>query len=180
MDYFESIIKRLLEEDGYWVKQSFKVELTKAEKRAVGKHSIPRPEIDLLAYKPVSGELVVFEAKSFLDSPGVRYNDLDVAYEIPHGSYKLFTCTNYRNIVFKCLKEQLIAAGMIGDSVVMQLGLVAGHVYQNRSADIRALLTSKNMRFWSPEDIKKRLSALSKLKYENDPVIITTKLLLRN
>jgi hypothetical protein len=29
MDYFEGIIKTLLEHEGYWVRQSFKVNLTK-------------------------------------------------------------------------------------------------------------------------------------------------------
>jgi hypothetical protein len=52
MELFEGIIKTLLEHEGYWVRQSFKVNLTKEEKRAIGKHSIPRPEIDLLAFKP--------------------------------------------------------------------------------------------------------------------------------
>ena len=72
MDYFENVIKTLLEGEGYWVRQSFKVNLTKEEKREVGKYSIPRPEIDLLAYKPNENRLLAFEAKSFLDSPGVR------------------------------------------------------------------------------------------------------------
>lgn len=49
MDYFESIISTLLEAEGYWVRKSFKVNLTKDEKRQIGKHSIPRVEIDLLA-----------------------------------------------------------------------------------------------------------------------------------
>ena len=39
MDYFEGMIKTLLESDGYWVRQSFKVNLTKEEKRNIGKHS---------------------------------------------------------------------------------------------------------------------------------------------
>jgi len=51
MDHFESIIAMLLEAEGYWVRRSFKVNLTKAEKRKIGKPSIPRPEIDLLAFK---------------------------------------------------------------------------------------------------------------------------------
>ena len=41
MDHFESIISTLLEADHYWVRRSFKVTVTKEEKRQVGKHSIP-------------------------------------------------------------------------------------------------------------------------------------------
>ena len=72
MDHFESIIKTLLEAEGYWVRQSFKVNLTKEEKRQIGKPSIPRPEIDLLALHFARNEVLAFEAKSFLDSPGVK------------------------------------------------------------------------------------------------------------
>ncbi|WP_176465369.1 MULTISPECIES: hypothetical protein [unclassified Pseudomonas] len=72
MDYFESIIKTLLESESYWVRQSFKVNLTKEEKRNVGKHTIPRPEIDLLAYKPNQNKILAIEVKSFLDSSGVK------------------------------------------------------------------------------------------------------------
>jgi hypothetical protein len=179
MDYFESIIKKLLEEEGYWVRQSFKVNLTKEEKRSIGKPSIPRPEIDLLAHQPSSGVVLAIEAKSYLDSPGVRFNELDIEHDIPEGRYKLFTSTKYRDVVFDRLKKDLIEAGMIDDDVLIQLGLVAGNIYQNRSTDIRKLLLSKSMFFWSPEDIKRKLSTFAELKYENDPVIITAKILLR-
>ena len=42
MDYFESIVKTLLENEGYWTRQSYKVNVTKEEKRQIGKHTIPR------------------------------------------------------------------------------------------------------------------------------------------
>jgi hypothetical protein len=41
MDHFESIIATLLEAEGYWVRRSFKVNLTQEEKRRIGKPSIP-------------------------------------------------------------------------------------------------------------------------------------------
>ena len=83
MDYFENIIKTLLEHDGYWVRQSFKVNLTKQEKRDIGKYSMPRPEIDILAFRPEKNQIIAFEAKSFLDSPGVKVSDLCYKTEIP-------------------------------------------------------------------------------------------------
>ena len=76
MDYSESIIATLLEAEGYWVRRSFKVNLTKEEKRRIGRLSIPRPEIDLLAYRRPRNEVLALEAKSYLDSPGVRFSDL--------------------------------------------------------------------------------------------------------
>ena len=49
MDNFEGIIRTLLEADHFWVQSSFKVELTPEERRHSGKHSMPRPELDLLS-----------------------------------------------------------------------------------------------------------------------------------
>ncbi|WP_321326813.1 hypothetical protein [Thiomicrorhabdus sp.] len=91
MDYFENIVKRLLEEEGYWVFQSVKVNLTREEKALIGKYSMPRPEIDIVAFKPKGNKLLIIEAKSYLDSQGVKYAELNQSYEIPEGRYKLFT-----------------------------------------------------------------------------------------
>ena len=179
MDYFEGIIKTLLEHEGYWVRQSFKVNLTKQEKRDIGKHSIPRPEIDLLAFKPKSNELIALEAKSFLDSPGVRMEDLAVEHEIPEGRYKLFTCPRYRKIVLSRLKKDLIELGMADKGLKVRLGLVAGKVYRNRSEDLRKLLVSKRWFFWAPEDVRDKVNALAAKGYENEPAIITAKILMR-
>ena len=99
MDHFESIISTLLEADGYWVRRSFKVNVTKEEKRQIGKHSIPRPEIDLLAFNFSSNKVFAVEAKSFLDSPGVKLSQLQEVHEVPKGRYKLFTSSRYRSIV---------------------------------------------------------------------------------
>ncbi len=180
MDHFESIIKTLLEVEGYWVKQSFKVNLTKEEKRMIGKPSIPRPEIDLLAFKPITEEVLAIEAKSYLDSYGIGYKQLIEEFDIPTGRYKLFTCSNYREIIFSRLKKDLLNAGLIEESDIIRLGLVAGNVYQNRSEEIRKILTSKGWFFWSPEDVRDKVNALASKGYENDPAIITAKILLRN
>ena len=51
MDYFERLVGTLLERRGYWVHQSYKIELSKADKRDLGKPSLPRPEITFLLTK---------------------------------------------------------------------------------------------------------------------------------
>lgn len=179
MEYFENMIKTLLEWEGYWVRQSFKVNLTKQEKREIGKPSIPRPEIDMLAFKPEAQEMLVIEAKSHLDSPGVRLGDLQKKCKIPEGRYKLFTCTNYRNIVFNRLKQDLRNRGMIQDDIRIKLGLVAGKIYQGRSEEIRAYVESNGWFFWSPEDVRKRVNDPAVKDYENDPIVITAKILMK-
>jgi hypothetical protein len=179
MDYFEAIVTTLLEHEGYWVRQSFKVNLTKDEKKAIGKPSIPRPEIDIIAFKPKGMQVLALEAKSYLDSPGVRISDLMHEYNKPEGRYKLFTCTIYRKTVLRRLRIDLEKAGMIQSKTMIKLGLIAGKVYQRKSDLIRAHLDSKDWFFWSPEDMKSKLKAMADEGYENDPSIITAKILER-
>lgn len=179
MELFEGIIKTLLEHEGYWVRQSFKVNLTKEEKREIGKHSIPRPEIDLLAFKPGTNSMIVLEAKSYFDSPGVKISELLEHHEIPEGRYKLFTCENYRNIVFSRLIKDLVHYGLVESDINLQLGLVAGNVYQNKSDDIAEYFDSNEWFFWSPEAVKHKVNALAELGYENNTAIITAKILMR-
>lgn len=179
MDHFESIISTLLEADGYWVRRSFKVNLEPKEKREIGKPSIPRPEIDLLALHFSRNEVIAFEAKSYLDSPGVKLAELLKEHDVPEGSYKLFTSERYRRIVLRRLRRELIESGMADSHTKILLGLAAGKVYQNQSDAIRKFMEKKKWRFWSPEEIKDRVTALAKHRYENAPAIITAKILMR-
>jgi hypothetical protein len=72
MNAFEDVVKLFLEENNYWVRQSFKVTtITKEDKRNIGKHSLPTPEIDMIALNLDRNELLLVEAKSFLDSHGI-------------------------------------------------------------------------------------------------------------
>lgn len=179
MDHFESIVATLLEAEHYWVRRSYKVNLTKEEKQATGKHSIPRPEIDLLAFHPGSGEIIAFEAKSYLDSPGVRLEELQMQHEVGTGRYKLFTTEKYRKIVLRALKRQLVKEGMAGASTKVTLGLAAGKVYRKQSEGVRAHLRKKGWVFWSPEEIKAKVEALADQGYADDPAVITAKILTR-
>jgi len=179
MDHFESIISTLLEADGYWVRRSFKVNVTKEEKRQIGKHSIPRPEIDLLAFHFSSNKVFAVEAKSFLDSPGVKLSQLQEVHEVPEGRYKLFTSSRYRSIVLSRLLQDLIILGMANSNTEISLGLATGKVYQGKSEPIREFMEKNKWLFWSPEDIKNKVTALAERGYENDPAIITAKILMR-
>ena len=40
-------------------------------------------------------------------------------------------------------------------------------------------MEKKKWLFWSPEDIKQKVTALAERGYENDPAIITAKILMR-
>lgn len=179
MDHFENIVTTLLEAEGYWVRQSFKVNLTTAEKQRIGKPSMPRPEIDLLALDLAANEVVAFEAKSYLDSPGVKLADLEARHSVPEGRYKLFTCRRYRTIVARRLLRDLVALDMAKPSTRVRFGLAAGKVYRSEAAAIRAFMQRNAWEYWSPEDIKSKVTALADKSYENDPAIITARILMR-
>ena len=179
MNQFESIIKTLLEAEGYWVRSSLKINVSKLDKVKIGKHSIPRPEIDLLAYRPNSNKLIAMEVKSFLDSPGVRLNKLLESHEVPEGQYKLLTCENYRDIVVAQLKEDLITYGMALSDTTIQIGLAAGNVYGKDEPAIRELFNKKDWLFWGPTEIREKLKILSDSGYSNDTATMVSKILLR-
>lgn len=75
MDAFESIVAGLLWEEGYWTSIDFKVTLSKNAKAELGKFSLPRPEIDILAYQAMDNSLLWVECKSYMDSRGVKVED---------------------------------------------------------------------------------------------------------
>jgi hypothetical protein len=90
MDAFEAVIAPILQRQGFWTLTSVKVELTKAEKRTIGRCSSPRWEIDVVAYSGRSNALGIVECKSFLDSPGLECGAFDGTNEYATKRYKLF------------------------------------------------------------------------------------------
>lgn len=72
MDAFEQLVADIFWSEGYWVRTSVKVELIREGKIRIGKHSTPRWEIDLIAYRATTNELLALECKSYLDSGGVH------------------------------------------------------------------------------------------------------------
>ena len=177
MDYFENIVKTILESEGYWARQLFKIDLSPEQKRRIGKPTMPRPEIDLLAFKPNDNIVVAMEVKSYLNSAGVRLAALKKEHATPTGNLKLFTCANYRKIVFGKLKQDLIESGMADKKTTIQLGLAAGKVYQKREDEIQQLFKKKGWVFWSPTKIRDAVHDFANDKYENDPAYITAKIL---
>src|SRR5882724_12874486 len=113
MDAFESLVSMLLRHQGFWTTPSFKVELTKEEKRQIGRFSCPRWEIDLVAYKGSTNEILAVECKSFLDSTGVTFRNGQFE---PIERYKLFTDSNLRSVVLDRLVKQVQSTGACAKS----------------------------------------------------------------
>ncbi|RMA82626.1 hypothetical protein DFR27_0577 [Umboniibacter marinipuniceus] len=77
------------------------------------------------------------------------------------------------------MKQDLIDLGMGTNETEITLGLAAGNVYQSKSKEIREFLNSKGWHFLSPEDIREKVTDLASKGYENEPSIITAKILMR-
>jgi len=125
MDAFESLISMLLRHDGYWTIPSFKVELTKEEKRQIGRFSSPRWEVDLIAYKGSTNEILAIECKSFLDSRGVVFQNGAFS---PPKRYKMFVDATLRKVVLKRLAEQLVETGACAPKPSVTLCLAMGKI----------------------------------------------------
>lgn len=133
MDYFEATIARILEEQGYWVRQSVRVALTKEVKKLLDNPSMPRCEIDIVAYKPLAKELVLFEVKSYLDSNGVQPKDLRRTTR-KNNRYKLLTLPDLQREVVAALLAQYRERGLLLDGADVRMGLAAGHCSRSLSA----------------------------------------------
>lgn len=177
MDAFESLIAMLLRHQGYWITPSFKVELTKEEKRSVGLASSPRWELDLIAYRGATNEVLVVECKSFLDSTGVvfRHGKFE-----PEKRYKLFSNPQLRSVVLNRLASQLQATQACGDAPNTKLCLAAGKIARKTDrAGLAQHFAANDWGLFDEEWIYRELKSASQKGYENDVAFVVSKLLLR-
>jgi len=130
MDAFEQIVAGLLFREGFWVTQGYKVELTKDDKKLIKRPSCPRWEIDLLAYKGATQELLVVECKSYLDSFGVKAREI-IEQPIAKSRYKLFVDKVLRETVLSRLTQQIHESGLTPPEVIPKLALAAGKIYSD-------------------------------------------------
>jgi hypothetical protein len=178
MDSFEAVIAAVLQRQGFWTLTSAKVELTKEEKRKIGRHSSPRWELDIIAYRGIDNYLRVIECKSYLDSTGVDCGAFDGRNKSAQGRYKLFFEDTLRSVVFRRLKQQLVSSGFCQKNPTIQLCLAAGKI----KGDERWLESHFKKNDWlllGPAYIRGELAKLKDAGYENSVAAVVTKLLLR-
>lgn len=180
MDAFESVVSEILWRDGYWVQTSFKVELTKDEKIAIDRPSSPRWELDVVGFSGRRNEVLVVECKSYLDSPGVAFRAFDGSDKSFAGRFKLFNDPRLRDVVFNRLKDQLFDAGLVSKNPSVRLALVCGKIVRERDRDLlREHFERNGWLLWDDAWLKERLRTMSQGGYENSPVAVVSKLLLR-
>lgn len=181
MDAFETIAARFFEVQGYWTRVGVKVEITKPEKVALNNASMPRPEIDVIAWKPSTNELLIIECKSYLDSTGVRVEHLHGNDDVENDKFKLFNRAALRMTIVAALVRQLRAEGLIiGDDPSVQFILIAGKIYSDQEARVRARCEEAGWRLIPPSELATGVRRFAKRGYENDVITIVTKLLERN
>ena len=179
MDAFEQLVSEILWMDGYWVRTSVKVELTKEEKREIGRASAPRWELDIVAYNGRDNLLRVVECKGFLDSPGVRATGFDGTSPKEANGYKLFNDAELRQVVFHRLRLQLAQCGACGFDPEVRLSLACGKVYESGRAKLRAHFQAQGWELWDEQWLREKLKRMAALGYENQVSAVVAKLLLR-
>ena len=181
MNAFESLVAGLLEREGFWVRSSFKVELTKAEKREIGRHSSPRWELDLIAYRARDNELRIVECKSLLDSSGVHSRDFNTTGGYNAKRYKLFNSRKLLGVVARRLKIQLIRTGACRPKPSVRLCLAAGHVTSDKELErMREFFSRKGWILLDPGWIKDRLTHMAGTGYDDNISAVVAKILTRN
>jgi hypothetical protein len=181
MNAFENIITQYLEEKGYWVRQSVKVKISKADKEALGLPTMPRPEIDLVALNVKENELLLIEVKSLLDSYGVWYDAVSGDDKKQFADrYRLFNNNKFRDIVTKKLREEYLEQGLINETTKINYALAAGNIHSSADeSKIRDYFSPRGWKLFSPKEIKEKIMELSEKGWEDNLVTITAKLILK-
>ena len=181
MNAFEDIVGRYLEEEGYWVRHSVKLNISKQDKVALERHTMPRPEIDIVALNVRKNELLLLEVKSFLDSYAVNYYEIigeDKDAE-KYDRYKLLTNGKFREIVTSQLKKEYVEKGLITDHVKVRYGLAAGKIHSGHEGLLIKYFSEHGWELIRPAQIKETLKKFSDKGYEDDLVTVTAKLIMR-
>jgi hypothetical protein len=180
MNAFEELIGDLLQTDGYWVIQNYRVEFTREQKHEIGRPSQPSWELDLLAYRPRDSEILIVECKSFLDSGGVTIKEFAETDKSTKSRYKLFNERVLRRVLMTQLTAQLKSRGYISTDPKIVLALVAGRI---KNADEKRQLISyfneRNWRLFDEEWIKQQLERVSSSVYSDRVSSMVAKLLLK-
>ena len=179
MDSFEQVVSEILWMEGYWVRTSVKVDLTKDEKVQIGRPSSPRWELDIVAYGGRDNVLQVVECKSYIDSYGVSASGFDGSKATDQDRYKLFNDANLRGVVFNRLRLQLAECGACRPDADVRLSLACGKVRDRDRDWLHRHFKAQGWELWDEPWLRERLKVMSERGYENQVSAVVAKLLLR-
>lgn len=181
MNAFEQIVEGLFQAQSFWTIIGYKVKLEKPEKLKIGFPSMPRAELDVLAYKGQTNELIWIECKSFMDSGGVKYESFTNPKDPGYNRYKMFNYPTYRDIISHALKRQTVQDGLTQTNPTLKYCLVAGNTRSPQNRDsIKKHFDSNGWLFYAEDWLIDQLGKYKDLAYEDDIATMMSKLLLRN
>jgi hypothetical protein len=179
MDAFEQVVAEILWREGYWVRTSVKVELTKEDKRAIDLPSSPRWELDVVAYRARDNHLLAVECKSYLDSRGVKLSGFDASHK-EASRFKLFNKPKIRQVVLDRLRQQFAKTGACLPNSTVQLCLACGHIATEADREgLRKHFAEQGWALWDEAWLRDRLRHMASGGYENQVSAVVAKLLLR-
>jgi hypothetical protein len=179
VDAFEQLAADLLWNEGYWVRTCVKVELTREEKQLIGRPSSPRWEIDLVAYRPATDELLALECKSYLDSGGVHAAHFEPDSRYAH-RYKLFHDQLLRQTVLNRLKLQCVERGLCSPETKVRIGLIYAHATKANEIRLIERFTQHGWLLYGPEWLNSGLTRLAGGGYENSLAAVVSKIFGRS
>jgi len=178
MDSFENLVASILRDQGYWVEESLKVALEKSEKIEIGRASCPRWELDVVAYKASTNEILAIECKSYLDSRGVSAAAL--IGESDTSTYKLFREPKLREVVFRRLAAQMYEKGSVLENPRVTLCLAAGLIRSSADrARLKEHFAGQGWLLFDEAWLVASLKAISGRSYQNSVASVVAKILLR-
>lgn len=176
MEAFEQVVAMLLHRQGYWVQTSYKVGLTKEDKKAIALPSSPRWEIDVVAYRPADNVVLAVECKSFLNSPGVSFLSFSGQNSRGATRYKLFTNPRLRQVVLARLATQLCDKKLALRRPRIQLCLAAAHIRNGHRDKIHSHCLQQGWQLFDSAWFAEQLADVHDWEYENDVAIVAAKL----
>lgn len=180
MDAFEQVVAEILWTQGYWVRTSVKVNLTKAEKNHIERGSSPRWELDVVAYCARDNVINVVECKSYLDSPGVQTAGFLSGSKLS-SRFKLFNDPRLRETVFARLAADFETFGLCRPKADVRLCLACGNIQKKSRPEIEKRFKDENWVLWDERWLRDKLERLGKKDsaYENQIGSIVAKLIIR-
>jgi hypothetical protein len=178
MEAFESLVAGALRREGIWIYPGYHVDVSQADKQAFGQPSHPRPEIDILGYRPTANTLLWIECKSYLDSPGVKFGGFDgsspkEAKRVP----KVFRDSHYRQVVTRALIRETVAETLACPDPKVEYWFATGNIAEQSRAAIRQHFDEQGWTLLDREWIIAQLRRVGSAKYENDVATMVSKLL---
>ncbi len=180
MDAFEQVVAEILWTQGYWVRTSVKVNLTKAEKMHIDRSTSPRWELDVVAYSAQTNVINVVECKSYLDSPGVQVAGFTSGSKLS-SRFKLFNDKSLRETIFARLAKDFEVLGLCRPDPDVRLCLACGNIQKKSRPEIKKRFQDEKWVLWDEHWLRDKLDKLGKKEsaYENQIASVVAKLIIR-